>query len=118
MTVEQFELIFAPPANGLRELDEQIAVLDAQIAELAARRVMLVRTRKAKTAAAASIGVRSASRLDRDRQIVEEARRIAEQGPYERPDGWQKWLAQTYGLSTKQVYRILCNADISLGRWS
>jgi hypothetical protein len=114
--MEQLELTLLPPAKDLKELDDAIAALDAQIAPLTAQRADLVRLRKARVAAAASAGARAAARLARDRRIVSDAIRLNAQHNFE-GNGLLWRLAAAHNLSTKQVSRRLRAAGLRVGRW-
>lgn len=114
--MEQLELMLLPAVKDLKELDDEIAALDAQIGPLIARRADLVRLRRTRVAVAASAGARAAACLERDRQIVSDALRLNEQYL---PGGCGLLgrLAAAHNLSTKQVSRRLRAAGFRVGRW-
>jgi cell division septum initiation protein DivIVA len=95
-------------------LADEIRELEARIAPLAERLMQLRRRQAAVSAAQASIERRQREAAQRRERVIQHARRL--EGRIV-SGAWQQRIAETVGISTRQVRRILKDADINIGRW-
>lgn len=91
--------------------EAEIQRLEQQIAPLQARLTELRRQVAARSAGQASARGRRDAAADRDRQIVKAANQVLKKAWV--PIDWQRSIAEEFGLSTRQVRRILRAADVN-----
>ena len=95
-------------------LDAEIQALEAELAPLQERLQRLRRLRAAHLAANASTTSRRQAVATRNDEIVAAASLLVGKSLHY---AWQQVLANRFGISARQVRRILMDADVSVGRW-
>ncbi len=94
-------------STRIASLERQVEALTSKLEPLRRRRAQLMRTREA-------IESRTGAGFSRRESVVAALKDIEKANDGKRPKGWLVKLAQTVGMSTRHMRRVLKAADVSI----